>query len=167
MNDKTKILYDQLTKDGYDVGDYNSFSNNVKDDNKRKNLYNAITKDGYDVGDYDTFSAKLVGNNSQPTGVNNVTTTPQPTNTEETFVQNPKVRERILANTPDYFTSKGNNLSTLPLGTNIQDANDIAQEEQQRVALAERSAMILTCVSRNLNMYSSLRIRNRLTLSTR
>lgn len=140
MNDKTKILYDQLTKDGYDVGDYNSFSNNVKDDNKRKNLYNAITKDGYDVGDYDTFSAKLVGNNSQPTGVNNVTTTPQPTNTEETFVQNPKVRERILANTPDYFTSKGNNLSTLPLGTNIQDANDIAQEEQQRVALAERSA---------------------------
>lgn len=140
MNDKTKILYDQLTKDGYDVGDYNSFSNNVKDDNKRKNLYNAITKDGYDVGDYDTFSAKLVGNNSQPTGVNNVTTTPQPTNTEETFVQNPKVRERILANTPDYFKSKGNNLSTLPLGTNIQDANDIAQEEQQRVALAERSA---------------------------
>lgn len=140
MDDKTKILYDQLTKDGYDIGDYNSFSNNVKDDNKRKSLYDAITKDGYDVGDYDTFSAKLVGNNSQPTGLNNVTTTPQPTNTEETFVQNPKVRERILANTPDYFKSKGNNLSTLPLGTNIQDANDIAQEEQQRVALAERSA---------------------------
>lgn len=140
MDDKTKILYDQLTKDGYDIGDYNSFSNNVKDDNKRKSLYDAITKDGYDVGDYDTFSAKLVGNNSQPTGVNNVTTTPQPTNTEEMFVQNPKVRERILANTPDYFKSKGNNLSTLPLGTNIQDANDIAQEEQQRVALAERSA---------------------------
>lgn len=140
MNDKTKILYDQLTKDGYDIGDYNSFSNNVKDDNKRKTLYNTITNDGYDVGDYDTFSAKLVGNNSQPTGVNNVTTTPQPTNTEETFVQNPKVRERILANTPDYFKSKGNNLSTLPLGTNIQDANDIAQEEQQRVAFAERAA---------------------------
>lgn len=140
MDDKTKILYDQLTKDGYDIGDYNSFSNNVKDDNKRKSLYDAITKDGYDVGDYDTFSAKLVGNNSQPTGVNNVTTTPQPTNTEETFVQNPKVKERILANTPDYFKSKGNNLSTLPLGTNIQDANDIAQEEQQRVSLAERAA---------------------------
>lgn len=139
MNDKTKILYDQLTKDGYDIGDYNSFSNNVKDDNKRKTLYNTITNDGYDVGDYDTFSAKLVGNN-QPAEVDNMTTTPQPANTEETFVQNPKVRERILANTPDYFKSKGNNLSTLPLGTNIQDANDIAQEEQQRVALAERSA---------------------------
>lgn len=139
MKDKTKILYDQLTKDGYDIGDYNSFSNNVKDDNKRKNLYNAITKDGYDVGDYDTFSAKLVGN-SQPTGVDNVTTTPQPSNARETFVQNPKVKERILANTPDYFKSKGNNLSTLPLGTNIQDANDIAQEEQQRVSLAERAA---------------------------
>ena len=139
MNDKTKILYDQLTKDGYDIGDYNSFSNNVKDDNKRKTLYNTITNDGYDVGDYDTFSAKLVGNN-QTTGVDNMTTTPQPANTNETFVQNPKVRERILANTPDYFKSKGNNLSTLPLGTNIQDANDIAQEEQQRVSLAERAA---------------------------
>ena len=139
MNDKTKILYDQLTKDGYDIGDYNSFSNNVKDDNKRKTLYNTITNDGYDVGDYNTFSAKLVGNN-QPTGVDNMTTTPQPANTNETFVQNPKVRERILANTPDYFKSKGNNLSTLPLGTNIQDANDIAQEEQQRVVFAERAA---------------------------
>lgn len=139
MNDKTKILYDQLTKDGYDIGDYNSFSNNVKDDNKRKTLYNTITNDGYDVGDYDTFSAKLVGNN-QPAEVDNMTTTPQPANTNETFVQNPKVRERILANTPDYFKSKGNNLSTLPLGTNIQDANDIAQEEQQRVAFAERAA---------------------------
>ena len=139
MNDKTKILYDQLTKDGYDIGDYNSFSNNVKDDNKRKTLYNTITNDGYDVGDYDTFSAKLVGN-GQPTGVDNVTTTPKRANANETFVQNPKVRERILANTPDYFKSKGNNLSTLPLGTNIQDANDIAQEEQQRVALAERAA---------------------------
>lgn len=139
MDDKTKILYDQLTKDGYDVGDYNSFSNNVKDDNKRKTLYNTITNDGYDVGDYDTFSAKLVGN-SQPTGVDNVTTTPQPSNAGETFVQNPKVKERILANTPDYFKSKGNNLSTLPLGTNIQDSNDIGQEEQQRVSLAERAA---------------------------
>ena len=139
MDDKTKILYDQLTKDGYDVGDYNSFSNNVKDDNKRKTLYNTITKDGYDVGDYDIFSAKLVGN-SQPTGMDNVTITPQSANADETFAQNPKVRERILANTPDYFKSKGNNLSTLPLGTNIQDANDIAQEEQQRVALAERAA---------------------------
>ena len=166
MNDKTKILYDQLTKDGYDIGDYNSFSNNVKDDNKRKTLYNTITNDGYDVGDYNTFSAKLVGNN-QPTGVDNMTTTPQPANTNETFVQNPKVRERILANTPDYFKSKGNNLSTLPLGTNIQDANDIAQEEQQRVVFAERAANDPYMSSRNLNTYLSLRIRNRLILSIR
>lgn len=125
MNDKTKILYDQLTKDGYDVGDYNSFSNNVKDDNKRKNLYNAITKDGYDVGDYDTFSTKLVGNTNQP----------------ETFSQNPKVRQRIVEKKPDFFKSKGDNFSTIPFGGgNIEDVHDIAQEEQQRISLAEKAA---------------------------
>ena len=57
--DKRKVLYDQLTKDGYDLGDYYSFNNNLNDSNKVKSLYNTITKDGYDVGDYDTFSGKL------------------------------------------------------------------------------------------------------------
>lgn len=125
MDDKARILYDQLTKDGYDIGDFDSFNNNVKDDSKRKSLYDAITNDGYDVGDYDTFSTKLVGNTNQP----------------ETFSQNPKVRQRIVEKKPDFFKSKGDNFSTIPFGGgNIEDVHDIAQEEQQRISLAEKAA---------------------------
>ncbi len=60
-HDKAKVLYDQLTKDGYALGDYDSFSNNIKDDKKRQNLYNAVSKE-YDMGDYDSFSNKLIRN---------------------------------------------------------------------------------------------------------
>ena len=58
-DDKRKSLYDQLTGDGYDLGDFQSFSTNLNDSTKRRNLYDAITKDNYDVGDYDSFSRKL------------------------------------------------------------------------------------------------------------
>ena len=58
MEDKRKILYDALTKDGYDVGDYDSYINNLNDESKRKSLYDAI-KDVYDVGDYDSFSRNI------------------------------------------------------------------------------------------------------------
>lgn len=58
-NNKRKILYDHLIQDGYDLGDYDSFSKNLDNETKRKNLYDAITSDNYDVGDYDSFSKKL------------------------------------------------------------------------------------------------------------
>ena len=58
-DDKRKSLYDQLTGDGYDLGDFQSFSINLNDSTKRRNLYDAITKDNYDVGDYNSFSRKL------------------------------------------------------------------------------------------------------------
>lgn len=58
-NNKRKVLYDQLTQDGYDLGNYDSFSKNLDNEGNRKNLYDAITADSYDVGDYDTFSRKL------------------------------------------------------------------------------------------------------------
>ena len=58
-DNKRKSLYDQLTGDGYDLGDFQSFSTNLDDSTKRRNLYDAITKDNYDVGDYDSFSRKL------------------------------------------------------------------------------------------------------------
>ena len=58
-DDKRKSLYDQLTSDGYELGDFQSFSTNLNDSTKRRNLYDAITKDNYDVGDYDSFSRKL------------------------------------------------------------------------------------------------------------
>lgn len=61
QQDKRRTLYDQLTNDGYDLGDFQSFSTNLNDSTKRRNLYDAITKDNYDVGDYDNFSRNLDG----------------------------------------------------------------------------------------------------------
>lgn len=56
--EKNKVLYDALIKDGYDIGDYDSFSTNLKDSSKRKALYDAVGQE-YDLGDYDAFEEKL------------------------------------------------------------------------------------------------------------
>lgn len=72
-DNKTRVLYDRLTQDGYDIGDFDSFSKNVQDETKRKSLYETITNDGYDVGDFDSFSSKLVAR-SQKEPVTNVRT---------------------------------------------------------------------------------------------
>ena len=58
-NDKKKALYDSLTKDGYDLGDYDSFSTKINDEKNRKSLYNSLSKDNYDLGDYDSFNRKM------------------------------------------------------------------------------------------------------------
>ena len=58
---KKKVLYDELVNDGYDLGTFESFSENVNDEKKRKTLYETITKDNWDVGDYDSFSKALLG----------------------------------------------------------------------------------------------------------
>lgn len=57
--DNRKSLYNQLTNDGYDLGDFNSFNENLNDSTKRRNLYDAITQDNYDVGSYESFSSNL------------------------------------------------------------------------------------------------------------
>ena len=57
MEDKRKILYNQLSKD-YDLGDFDSFSAKLDDENKRKAFYDAVSKD-YDLGDYDSFVSKI------------------------------------------------------------------------------------------------------------
>lgn len=57
MEDKRKILYNQLSKD-YDLGDFDSFSSKLDDENKRKAFYDAVSKD-YDLGDYDSFVSKI------------------------------------------------------------------------------------------------------------
>ena len=58
-DNKRKALYNQLTQDGYDLGDFDSFNNNLSDGEKRRSLYDAITEDGYDVGEWDAFNRKL------------------------------------------------------------------------------------------------------------
>ena len=57
MEDKRKILYNQLSKD-YELGDFDSFSSKLDDENKRKAFYDAVSKD-YDLGDYDSFVSKI------------------------------------------------------------------------------------------------------------
>ena len=44
MEDKRKILYNQLSKD-YDLGDFDSFSAKLDDETKRKAFYDAVSKD--------------------------------------------------------------------------------------------------------------------------
>ncbi|MEG1543266.1 MAG: JAB domain-containing protein, partial [Tannerellaceae bacterium] len=58
MDDKRKVLYESLSGDGYDLGDFSSFSEKMNNPEKRKALYDAVGAD-YDLGDYDTFESKL------------------------------------------------------------------------------------------------------------
>lgn len=57
MEDKRKILYNQLSKD-YELGDFDSFSSKLDDETKRKAFYDTVSKD-YDLGDYDSFVSKI------------------------------------------------------------------------------------------------------------
>lgn len=85
MNDKRKVLYEQLSKD-YDLGDFDSFSAKLDDENKRKALYDAVSEE-YELGDYDSFVNKIAP-----------AKTYQPTEEE--------VQQRILTNKPDMFKPK-------------------------------------------------------------
>ena len=141
-DNKTRVLYDRLTQDGYDIGDFDSFSKNVQDEAKRKSLYETITNDGYDVGDFDSFSSKLVAR-SQEEPVTNVTTQnvqPQVQPVQDMPSYDPKTQGYILDNVPDMFRSKGNNLATRPLPQQDLFENNpsdlvrkIGIDQQQRV----------------------------------
>lgn len=141
-DNKTRVLYDRLTQDGYDIGDFDSFSKNVQDKAKRKSLYETITNDGYDVGDFDSFSSKLVAR-SQEEPVTNVTTRnvqPQVQPVQDMPSYDPKTQGYILDNVPDMFRSKGNNLATRPLPQQDLFENNpsdlvrkIGIDQQQRV----------------------------------
>ena len=54
--DKTKALYDALSKD-YDLGSYDEFSQKIQNPDKRKALYDEASKE-YDLGSYDDFDKK-------------------------------------------------------------------------------------------------------------
>src|ERR1035437_1449474 len=59
MPQPIESLYNTLTKDGYALGDYNTFSQKMADPEKAKILHTEITKNGYNVGDFDSFSNKI------------------------------------------------------------------------------------------------------------
>lgn len=164
-DNKTRVLYDRLTQDGYDIGDFDSFSKNVQDETKRKSLYETITNDGYDVGDFDSFSSKLVAR-SQEEPVTNVTTQnvqpeqPQAQPVRDMPSYDPKTQGYILDNVPDMFRSKGNNLATRPLPQQDLFENNpsdlvrkIGIDQQQRVEQAQKSANDPYMKEQNLELF--------------
>lgn len=164
-DNKTRVLYDRLTQDGYDIGDFDSFSKNVQDEAKRKSLYETITNDGYDVGDFDSFSSKLVVR-SQEEPVTNVTTQnvqsehPQVQPVQDMPSYDPKTQGYILENVPDMFRSKGNNLATRPLPQQDLFENNpsdlvrkIGIDQQQRVEQAQKSANDPYMKEQNLELF--------------
>lgn len=164
-DNKTRVLYDRLTQDGYDIGDFDSFSKNVQDEAKRKSLYETITNDGYDVGDFDSFSSKLVARSQEEPVTNVRTQNVQPEQPQVQPVQDmpsydPKTQGYILDNVPDMFRSKGNNLATRPLP--LQDlfennpsdlVRKIGIDQQQRVEQAQKSANDPYMKEQNLELF--------------
>lgn len=165
MEDKKRVLYDRLTQDGYDIGDFDSFSKNVQDEAKRKSLYETITNDGYDVGDFDSFSSKLVARSQEEPVINVTTQNVQPEQPQVQPVQDmpsydPKTQGYILDNVPDMFRSKGNNLATRPLPqqdlfeNNSSDlVRKIGIDQQQRVEQAQKSANDPYMKEQNLELF--------------
>lgn len=164
-DNKTRVLYDRLTQDGYDIGDFDSFSKNVQDETKRKSLYETITNDGYDVGDFDSFSSKLVARSQEEPATNVRTQNVQPEQPQVQPVQDmpsydPKTQGYILDNVPDMFRSKGNNLATRPLPQQDLFENNpsdlvrkIGIDQQQRVEQAQKSANDPYMKEQNLELF--------------
>lgn len=164
-DNKTRVLYDRLTQDGYDIGDFDSFSKNVQDETKRKSLYETITNDGYDVGDFDSFSSKLVARSQEEPVTNMRTQNVQPEQPQVQPVQDmpsydPKTQGYILENVPDMFRSKGNNLATRPLPQQDLFENNpsdlvrkIGIDQQQRVEQAQKSANDPYMKEQNLELF--------------
>ena len=164
-DNKTRVLYDRLTQDGYDIGDFDSFSKNVQDETKRKSLYETITNDGYDVGDFDSFSSKLVARSQKEPVTNVRTQNVQPEQPQVQPVQDmpsydPKTQGYILDNVPDMFRSKGNNLATRPLPQQDLFENNpsdlvrkIGIDQQQRVEQAQKSANDPYMKEQNLELF--------------
>lgn len=164
-DNKTRVLYDRLTQDGYDIGDFDSFSKNVQDEAKRKSLYETITNDGYDVGDFDSFSSKLVARSQEEPVTNVRTQNVQPEQPQVQPVQDmpsydPKTQGYILDNVPDMFRSKGNNLATRPLPQQDLFENNpsdlvrkIGIDQQQRVEQAQKSANDPYMKEQNLELF--------------
>lgn len=52
-------LHDNLVKDGYDLPDVKTFSNDLKDSTKRQSLHDNLIKDGYELAAFGNFSQDL------------------------------------------------------------------------------------------------------------
>lgn len=56
---KSKNLYNFLTQEGYDLGDYGAFDTKIQDAKLRKQFYMYFRGQGYDLGDLSSFESKV------------------------------------------------------------------------------------------------------------
>lgn len=149
--DTRKKIYDILkNKTGF-MDSYEDFDNDITtSEDARKKVYEVLRdKTGFN-DTYENFVSGISGEVQRESAIppvkeesGNVVTTVQ----SPSYSQRSETKERILNNIPDYFQSKGTNLSTLPLPQNTMSAEKpadipgrIVQDEQQRIQLAERAA---------------------------
>lgn len=149
--DTRKKIYDILkNKTGF-MDSYEDFDNDLTtSEDARKKVYEVLRdKTGFN-DTYENFVSGISGEVQRESAIppvkeesGNVVTTVQ----SPSYPQRAETKERILNNIPDYFQSKGTNLSTLPLPQNTMSAEKpadipgrIVQDEQQRIQLAERAA---------------------------
>lgn len=149
--DTRKKIYDILkNKTGF-MDSYEDFDNDMTtSEDARKKMYEVLRdKTGFN-DTYDNFVSGISVEVQKESAISpvkeesgNVVTTVQ----SPSYPQRAETKERILNNIPDYFQSKGTNLSTLPLPQNTMSAEKpadipgrIVQDEQQRIQLAERAA---------------------------
>lgn len=149
--DTRKKIYDILkNKTGF-MDSYEDFDNDMTtSEDARKKVYEVLRdKTGFN-DTYENFVSGISGEVQRESAIppakeesGNVVTTVQ----SPSYPQRAETKERILNNIPDYFQSKGTNLSTLPLPQNTMSEEKpadipgrIVQDEQQRIQLAERAA---------------------------
>lgn len=83
MNDNVRKLYDTLSKDGYDTGEFDSFASKIQNPGNLRKLYDVLAADNYDVGEFEGFSNKLFS--TPAPDLPDTITMPA----ESTFVNNP------------------------------------------------------------------------------
>lgn len=149
--DTRKKIYDILkNKTGF-MDSYEDFDNDMTtSEDARKKVYEVLRdKTGFN-DTYENFVSGISGEVQRESAIppakeesGNVVTTVQ----SPSYPQRAETKERILNNIPDYFRSRGNDLSTLPLPQNTMSAEKpadipgrIVKDEQQRIQLAERAA---------------------------
>lgn len=149
--DTRKKIYDILkNKTGF-MDSYEDFDNDMTtSEDARKKVYEVLRdKTGFN-DTYENFVSGISGEVQRESAIppakeesGNVVTTVQ----SPSYPQRAETKERILNNIPDYFRSRGNDFSTLPLPQNTMSEEKpadipgrIVQDEQQRIQLAERAA---------------------------
>lgn len=149
--DTRKKIYDILKNKTVFMDSYEDFDNDMTtSEDARKKVYEVLRdKTGFN-DTYENFVSGISGEVQRESAIptakeesGNVVTTVQ----SPSYPQRAETKERILNNIPDYFRSRGNDLSTLPLPRNTMSEEKpadipgrIVQDEQQRIQLAERAA---------------------------